>query len=247
VVAAENLVDLVRPSDHRRESARLRVVLLVLWDIDGTLVDSAGHGRYAFEDAFEAVVGRAPEWVAYAGRTDHEIALSMLNGSAEHLPAVLEQLAAKLAERKEAMAAEGRVYPGVPETLAALHGADGVVQSLLTGNIEANAAVKVGAFGLERWLDFEAGAYGSDPHERRSDLVAVARERAAARYGDTTGAVLVGDTPLDVRAAREAGARAVAVATGYSDLDALRASEPDALLEDLSDTEAALRAITGAT
>jgi phosphoglycolate phosphatase len=75
----------------------------------------------------------------------------------------------------------------------------------------------------------------------------VARERAAARYGEPTGAVLVGDTPLDVLAAREAGARAVAVATGFADLDALRASEPDALLQDLSDTEAAIRAITAST
>jgi phosphoglycolate phosphatase len=222
-------------------------VLLVLWDIDGTLVDSAGHGRFAFEEAFDAVIGGVPDWVEYAGRTDHQIALSMLNDSAEHLPAVLEQLVAKLAVRKSAIAAEGRVYPGVPETLAALHEADGVINSLLTGNLEANAAVKVGAFGLERWLDFEAGAYGSDPHECRSDLVAIARERAAARYGQTTGAVLVGDTPLDVLAAREAGARAVAVATGFADLDSLRASEPDALLQDLSDTEAAIRAITAST
>jgi phosphoglycolate phosphatase-like HAD superfamily hydrolase len=222
-------------------------MLLVLWDIDGTLVDSAGHGRHAFEEAFEAVVGGVPEWVDYAGRTDHQIALSMLNGSSEHLPALLEQLAARLEPRKELIAAEGRVYPGVRETLAALHEADGVVNSLLTGNVEANAAVKVGAFGLDRWLDFEAGAYGSDPHERRSDLVAIARERAAARYGEPTGAVLVGDTPLDVAAAREAGARAVAVAIGFSDLDTLRASEPDALLQDLSDTEAAIRAITAST
>jgi len=222
-------------------------VLLVLWDIDGTLVDSAGHGRFAFEEAFDAVLGGVPEWVDFAGRTDHEIALAMLNGSTEHLPAVLEQLAAKLADRRDAIAAEGHVYPGVRETLSALHGRDGVVQSLLTGNVEANAAVKVGAFGLERWLDLAAGAYGSDPHERRSDLVAVARERAAARYGEPTGAVLVGDTPLDVLAAREAGARAVAVATGFADFDDLRASEPDALLQDLSNTEAAIRAITAAT
>jgi phosphoglycolate phosphatase len=223
------------------------VVLLVLWDIDGTLVDSAGHGRYAFEEAFRAVAGRDPAWVDYAGRTDHQIALSMLNGSAEQLPAVLEGLAEGLAARRDAIAAEGHVYPGVRETLAALHEADGVINSLLTGNVEANAAVKVGAFGLERWLDFEAGAYGSDPHERRSDLVAIARKRAAARHGEPTGAVLVGDTPLDVLAAREAGARAVAVATGFANLDELRASEPDALLQDLSDTEAAIRAITGAT
>jgi phosphoglycolate phosphatase len=231
-------------------------MLLVLWDIDGTLVDSAGHGRYAFEEAFRAVAGRDPEWVEYAGRTDHQIALAMLEGSdpsrtegsdPSQLPAVLEQLADRLAERKHAIAEDGRIYPGVRETLAALHDADGVVNSLLTGNIEANAAVKVGAFGLERWLDFEAGAYGSDPHERRSDLVAVARRRTAERYGEPTDAVLVGDTPLDVLAAREAGARAVAVATGFADLDALRQSEPDALLQDLSDTDAAIRAITGAT
>jgi phosphoglycolate phosphatase len=223
------------------------LVLLVLWDIDGTLVDSAGHGRYAFEEAFDVVVGGVPDWVEYAGRTDHQIAMSMLNDSAEHLPAVLDQLAERLAARSDAIASDGHVYPGVREVLAALHEADGVINSLLTGNLEANAAVKVGAFGLERWLDLEAGAYGSDPHERRSDLVAVARKRAAARYGEPTGAVLVGDTPLDVLAAREAGARAVAVATGFADLDSLRASEPDALLQDLSDTEAAIRAITAST
>lgn len=219
-------------------------MLLVLWDVDGTLVDSAGHGRHAFEEAFEEVVGGVPAWIEYAGRTDHEIALAMLNDSSEHVPAVLDQLVEKLAARRDAIAAEGHVYPGVPETLAALHEHDGVINSLLTGNLQANAAVKVGAFGLDRWLDFDAGAYGSDPHKRRSDLVQVARERAAARYGEPTGAVLVGDTPLDVRAAREAGARAVAVATGFAGIDALRESEPDALLQDLTDTEAAIRAIT---
>jgi phosphoglycolate phosphatase-like HAD superfamily hydrolase len=220
-------------------------VLLVLWDIDGTLVDSAGHGRHAFEEAFRAVVGRPPNPVEFAGRTDHQIALAMLDGEREALPRLLEELATALEARKDAMGREGRTYPGVPEALAALHDRDGVVQSLLTGNIEANAALKVGAFGLERWLDFEVGAYGSDPHEERSELVAVARERVAAKYGEPTRAVLVGDTPLDVRAARGAGARAVAVATGFSDLDALRASRPDALLADLRDTAAAVEAIAG--
>jgi phosphoglycolate phosphatase len=220
-------------------------VLLVLWDIDGTLVDTAGHGRHAFQEAFEAVMGRPPEDVEFAGRTDHEIALAMLDGERERLPRLLEELAAALDARKEAMRREGHAYPGVPETLAELHDRDGVVQSLLTGNIEANAALKVGAFGLERWLDFEVGAYGSDPHDQRSDLVAVSRERAAAKYGAPAAAVLVGDTPLDVSAARAAGARAVAVATGFSELEALRASRPDVLLPDLRDTAAAVEAIVG--
>ncbi len=222
-------------------------MLLVLWDIDGTLVRTAGHGRYAFDEAFRAVVGRDPEPVDFAGRTDREIALTMLAGEPDHLPRVLEELAGALELRKEAMREEGYAYPGVPEVLEALHRRDDVIQSLLTGNIQANAVIKVSAFGLEPWLDFEVGAYGSDPHDRRSDLVAVARERAAAKYGEPTGAVLVGDTPLDVRAAQEAGARAVAVATGFADPDALRASGPDAYLDDLSDTPAALAAITAAT
>jgi phosphoglycolate phosphatase len=223
-------------------------VLLVLWDIDGTLVDSAGHGRYAFDDAFEAVTGRPFDArVEMAGRTDHQIATEMLGGLEQadgRVPLMLDQLAAALERRKELIRAEGRAYPGVPEALAALAGRADLAQSLLTGNVEANAAVKVGAFGLERWLDFELGAYGSDPHEQRSDLVAVARERAEKKLGQPVEPVLVGDTPLDVRAAREAGARAVAVATGFSSLGELDAAGPDELLIDLSDTEAALEAIT---
>jgi phosphoglycolate phosphatase len=219
-------------------------VLLVLWDVDGTLVHTAGHGGFAFEEAFRTVVGRDPVRVDYAGRTDHQIALAMLDGKREHLPRVLEELAGALEARKEAMREEGHAYPGVAEVLEALHGRDDVVQSLLTGNIESNAALKVSAFGLERWLDFEVGAYGSDPHERRSDLVAVARERAATKYGESSGAVLVGDTPLDVQAAHEAQARAVAVMTGFADRQALLRSRPEALLEDYSDTAAAVAAIT---
>jgi phosphoglycolate phosphatase len=211
-------------------------------------VRSAGHGRWAFEEAFRTVVGRDPAWVDYAGRTDKEIALVMFAGrQEEHLPRVLEELAAALELRKEAMRADGYAYPGVPEVLEALHRRDDVIQSLLTGNIQANAVIKVSAFGLERWFDFEVGAYGSDPHERRSDLVAVARRRAADKYGEPTGAVLVGDTPLDVLAAKEAGARAVAVAGGFADYEALRGSGADAFLEDLGDTDAAVAAITGAT
>jgi phosphoglycolate phosphatase len=222
-------------------------MLLVLWDVDGTLVRTAGHGRVAFEEAFRAVVGREPDPVDYAGRTDRQIVDIMLGGRPGDAPRILEELAGTLAMRKDAMAAEGYAYPGVPEVLEALHRRDDVINSLLTGNIQANAVVKVSAFGLERWLDFDVGAYGSDPHEERSDLVAVARERAGAKYGEPTGAVLVGDTPLDVRAAQEAGARAVAVATGFADPEALRASGPDAYLDDLSDTAAAVAAITAST
>ena len=147
---------------------------------------AAGRSRRRF-GAWSAA---SPCAVDYAGRTDHQIALAMLDGEREHLPRVLEELAGALEARKEAMRLDGHAYPGVAEVLESLHARDDVVQSLLTGNIETNAALKVSAFGLERWLDFEVGAYGSDPHERRSDLVAVARERAAeqVRRADRRGA-----------------------------------------------------------
>ncbi len=220
-------------------------MLLVLWDIDGTLVDGAGHGRDAFDDAFRAVMGQPAMRVEMAGRTDPQIALELLGGDERHLATMLDELAAALDQRRELIRDQGRPYPGVPEALAALHGRDDVVQSLLTGNIQLNAALKVEAFGLERWLDFDVGAYGSDPHVERADLVAVARRRAADKYGEPTGAVLIGDTPLDVAAARSAGARAVAVATGFSSIEALHECGADAVLANLSDTDAAVAAILG--
>src|SRR5829696_4140328 len=107
-------------------------------------------------------------------------------------------LAAALAERAAAMRADGRAFPGAREALATLAQMDGVVQSVLTGNLQPNAATKLGAFGLERHLDLAIGAYGSDDR-RRAALVAVARSRFAAVHGaEPEETVLVGDTPLDV-------------------------------------------------
>ena len=223
-------------------------MLLVLWDIDGTLVDGAGHGRHAFDDAYRAVTGREPPGkVQMAGRTDRMIAMSMLDGDDSSLTPMLAELERALAEREDRIRAEGRALPGAEAALEALSGRAETVQSLLTGNLASNAALKLGAFGLERWLDLEVGGYGSDPHERRSDLVAVARERAAAKYSPAVDTVLVGDTPLDVDAAHEAGARAVAVASGPYGVEQLRAAGADDVLADLGDIERVLAAVTRAT
>jgi phosphoglycolate phosphatase len=227
---------------------------LVLWDIDGTLVDTAGHGATAFADAFEAVFGRPPEGlVPMAGRTDHEIALAILErssvaGGESHLPDMWRELETALDVKREAIRADGRALPGVEAVLQELSRREDVLQSLLTGNIEANAATKLGAFGLERWLDLAIGGYGSDGGVR-SELVQVALGRARELRGvDLTpdDVVLVGDTPLDVAAGHAAGARVVAVASGYSSEEDLRTAGPDVVLEDLSDTEAAVEAILAA-
>jgi len=225
----------------------------VLWDIDGTLLDTAGHGARAFADAFEVVFGRPPEaLVPMAGKTDHEIALGILErneveGGEDHLPRMWRELEAALVRKQDAIRAEGRALPGAREALAALSERDGVLQSLLTGNIEANAATKLGAFGLEQWLELDIGGYGSDGGVR-SALVEVALGRAEAKHGvelTAADAVLVGDTPLDVAAAHAAGARSVAVASGYSSAEDLETAGPDALLDDLADTDAVAAAVLG--
>ncbi|GAA1394639.1 hypothetical protein GCM10009639_29000 [Kitasatospora putterlickiae] len=120
-----------------------------------------------------------------------------------------------------------------------------VVQSVLTGNLRANAELKLGLFGLTGLLDAEVGAYGDDAPERPA-LVPVARRRAAAAYGtgfDSDSAVLIGDTPRDVRAGLVGGARVIAVASGAYGAAELREAGADAVLADLRDTAAVLRAV----
>ena len=228
-------------------------MLLVLWDLDGTLVDTAPHGRHAFADAFREVVGRPAErYPALSGRTDTEIALDLLElngveGGERLLSRFCDALAAALAEREDTVRREGRVLPGAREAIAALDREPSVVQSLLTGNIRPNAVLKLASFGLGEGLDLEVGGYGSDDR-RRPHLVTVARRRAEEKYGARVAperTVLIGDTPLDVAAAREAGARSVAVAGGQTDRAELEDAGPDALLADLTDTGAVVAAVRG--
>lgn len=227
----------------------------MLWDIDGTLVRAGPHGRDAFGVAFAAVFGREVDVseLPMAGRTDHAIAMAMLEEEGiedreVHLDRVLGELTGALEARREAIVAEGSATPGAREALEAVRAEKGLTQSLLTGNLEVNAALKLSAFGLERLVDLEIGGYGSDPHAARTDLVGVAREKAARLRGvhvEVHDTVLIGDTPLDVEAARAAGARAVAVATGPYSVEQLRDTQADAVLPDLRDVDAVMAAVRG--
>jgi phosphoglycolate phosphatase len=231
------------------------VSVLVLWDVDHTLVSVPGIGPVLYEGVLRELLGRGlPEiTVAMSGRTDRAIAVDVLaaagvadpRGRVDAFQAVQSRHAAGLAG---AVRARGRVLPGAAGTLAALAASgDGtrVIQSVLTGNVRAMADVKLSVLGLAGYLDLDAGAYGSES-EDRADLVPVARRNAAARYGadfSGTATVLVGDTPLDVRAALDAGARAVGVATGPFTAAELHAAGAHAVLPDLTSPAAALAAI----
>jgi len=231
------------------------VARLVLWDIDGTLLRGGGVARDVFDVAVTAVLGHHPgdHRIRMGGKTDPQIALEILAYAAleeaeatEHLPAVLAELERGLAAAADDLRAHGHVLPGVVEVLRALDGDPDVRSTVLTGNTEANAAVKVAAFELTPWLDLEIGAFGSDDRDRTA-LVPIALERARRLRGLRVGpddVWVVGDTPRDLACARAGGVRCALVATGHAPLEELRATDADVVLEDLADVDAVVKLLT---
>lgn len=228
--------------------------ILVLWDVDYTLVNAYGVGRHLYQLAFAELYGRPmPEEAAgasMAGRTDRAIVLDVLEragipgarGQIDAFEAALGRLAPGV---RDMVASSASALPGAQAALDALAAVPGVVQSLLTGNIRPLAEAKLAPLGLTAHLDLDVGAYGGE-HEVRSELVHLARSRATAAYGVSFGGqatVLVGDTPLDIEAALRTGARAVGVATGQFTLAELKTAGPHVALPDLASTAAVVAAV----
>ena len=123
----------------------------------------------------------------------------------------------------------------------------GVRQSLLTGNIETNAFLKVDTFGLAGFFDFAMGAYGSD-HAERDSLVPNALDRTARLRGERYESAevwIMGDTANDLRCARAGGVRCLLVGTGREGRGDLGGLNPDFEFPALFDTEAVLAAVLG--
>lgn len=227
----------------------------VLWDIDGTLIRARGLLKQTWDQALATVYELEEDLarVEMAGKTDSQIVLEVLalhgwtdDRAIPHLDRFREAYVASLHEVRESLADHIDVLAGAREILPRLAEL-GVHQSLLTGNYEAAARLKLGSVGLDHHLDFEVGAFGSD-HRDRLKLVPIAVEKGR-RLRDTSltsaDVVVVGDTPRDIACARAGGARAVAVATGQFSAATLAEHQPDVLLTDLADTESAVRAILG--
>lgn len=226
---------------------------LLLWDVDGTLIHSAGIGAAVFDRALERVVGTAPgARLVLGGKTDPQITLEYLELMAvddphKQLPLVLDAVEAEVAAAATMLTERGTAQPGVPQLLARLAADDAVHQTVLTGNTAANALVKLTAFGLQHWLDLAVGAYGSD-HADRCRLVPVAIERVRRLRGlevDAGDTWVVGDTGNDLACARAGGARCLLVATGGTPLHELERLDADAVLPDLTDVDAVTRILCG--
>jgi phosphoglycolate phosphatase-like HAD superfamily hydrolase len=212
----------------------------VLWDIDGTLLTTGGAGAVAWQRAFEELYGVEANIDEHtrAGMTDPEITEIIFDevvgrkGTPEEHAAVV----AKYLDHMPGAVAESTGYevkPGIAETLARLAD-EGVVQGVVTGNVEPAARIKLARGDLDKYFSF--GGYGSDERDRVK-----LTERAIERGGEIVGAPLdraatisVGDTPRDVSAGHGAGIRVVGVATGSYKVEELEEAGADWALENVT-------------
>lgn len=228
-------------------------MLAYLFDIDGTILLTGGAGTRAINRVFEERYGLqgAMDPVQPGGKTDPMIMCEIFEHRLgrtpddDELAAIFEAYVPYLAD--EIRSSEGFVVmPGAPEAVRWLAGRSEVHLGIATGNIREAARIKLEHIDL--WGAFSFGGYGSDSGHR-DELVARAmhrgRERDAAAHLADTDFVVVGDTPLDIDAARACGARVVCVPTGRYSADDLRRHHPDALLDSLEQLPAWHRAEIG--
>lgn len=218
---------------------------LILFDVDGTLLLSGGAGTRALTRAFEELFGVPDGFtgIPVAGRTDplifgEALSRARLTAGASARERFQNRYCDLLEEEIVHPGPRKGVMPGVRTLLAELATRPEIWCALLTGNFARAARIKLEHFEL--WPFFACGAYGDDAPER-DHLVPIAVERARKRGAEVrvpNQVIVVGDTPADVRCARAAGARAIAVATGGFDQPALDACGASAVLADLSDTAA---------
>jgi phosphoglycolate phosphatase-like HAD superfamily hydrolase len=224
---------------------------LVLFDIDGTLLDSGGAGRRAMITAFDEVFGTTGPIDKYrmAGKVDPQIVIELMTAAGLPSRAIHEQMPTYFATYTEELQRviddhAVRAYPGVVELLDQLTARPDIVIGLLTGNIWRGAQAKLKAANLARYFD-GLGAFGDDALSR-PELPAIAVRRAEEVLGQEfrgKDVIIVGDTPADIDCGRALGVKSIAVATGPYACEELREHRPDFCFPDLSDTEAIVVAI----
>ena len=214
---------------------------LILFDIDGTLVDTGGAGARSWAWAFERLFDRGIDIAEHstAGMTDPAIARVTFTEAMEREPTTDEL--ARLMSAYQAVLPDYvacspgyRVLAGVEELLGRLTDA-GVLLGLTTGGLEAAAHAKLGRGGLNRF--FMVGGYGSDSEDRVA-LTRTALDRGQGMLKtslDLRDVFVVGDTPLDIVAAEGVGAVSVGVASGRYGVEELTAAGADHVLASLAD------------
>jgi phosphoglycolate phosphatase len=226
---------------------------LVLFDIDGTILLTAGAGRRAIVAAIGEEVGASAafEDVRFDGKTDPQIVAELLEvaghqgpHSQDRIGTICRRYVDLLAGELDRPTARTMLMPGVLALFERLEADNGVVLGLLTGNLAEGAALKLRSAGLDPGR-FRVGAFGSDAAQRH-ELPPIAARRAQPFFGRVPSGsevVIIGDTPADVACGECIGARAIAVATGGYSMADLAACGPEAVFQDLADTDRVIESI----
>ena len=215
---------------------------LLLFDIDGTLVNTGGAGVMSLRNIVRQRFGAADDLrdIEIAGKTDRAIIRDILrkygtDPSEENISEFAQRYLADLGH--ELRRCRGRVLPGINRLLSHLQSQPHIVLALLTGNLKRGAQLKLEHYDL--WHFFEFGAFADD-HDDRNELGAFAHRRAREKHDhdfDSAEIDVIGDTGHDIACGKAFGARAIAVATGSWSRERLEADAPDFLFDDLSEVE----------
>ncbi|GBD92771.1 phosphoglycolate phosphatase [bacterium BMS3Abin05] len=224
---------------------------LLLFDIDGTILNTGGAGKRAMIQAFEEVYGVKDGFrgIRMSGKTDPLILKEALLQAG--LPEDGERTEKFKLRYFERLAAEiekpnpGKILlPGIEELILYLSERSDIIPGLLTGNWRKGAALKLGHFGL--FHCFRLGAFGDDSADREK-LLPFALKRFKRLFDFTLPlehVFVIGDTPRDIRSARPYGAKAVGIATGTYSADILKEEHPDFIFENLQNWGDFLKILT---
>lgn len=221
-----------------------------MWDIDQTLCETKPIGALSIVAALQTLTGRTfSDAPALAGCTDsYTCALALkecgITDPEPHFAKFFALLEAEFMARRHLLAQTPGALPGAPGVLAALAGHEHITQTVVTGNIPVVARAKVNAFGMDQYLDFEVGGYGSDD-QIRATLVRLSRQRSETKYGPFAEVYVIGDTRHDIEGALANGVTAIGVATGRTSAADLRAAGAHAVLDSLADVPAAVGLLAG--
>ena len=218
---------------------------LILFDIDGTLTKGRGHPD-AFAHALKAVYevdAEQPEGTS--GMTDQQIIMKTLvekgldeQEIVKRIGLCMEEMARYYEESIPNRNVE--IFEGIPELLAELE-KHRILLGVVTGNVERIAKAKLEKAGIGHY--FKLGGFGSDDFER-SNLVRLAIKRAenlGFKFADNV--IVIGDTPRDIKAGKEAGVKTIGVASGHSSRGELEKAGADFVLDNLKDTQRLLELV----
>ncbi|MEM6363874.1 MAG: HAD family hydrolase [Planctomycetota bacterium] len=239
---------LLKPVTHKPVSKRglwpasekIRSVRTLLFDIDGTLLTTAGGGNRAFARALECEFGvpAADVAISFSGRTDRSLLGELLQRN--NLP-FTDTECGRLRRaylrhfEQELGRTGGTVLPGVAALFSRLAGHDEINLAVMTGNFPESATRKLEHFNLRSHVQW---IVGGDLDEDRDDMARRAALQIERRHGTEGLAdmIVIGDTPADIQCGHAIGARVLAVATGTHTIDQLAKHDPWQIADDLSDT-----------